>query len=338
MAKFAPSYLSPPLPRDTRLNLTDLIAQLQQSVGILGKRDIQTAAKALVDQHASAPAIRPGDDCAAIADADGFLLLAAEGMLPRFVAEEPWFAGWCGVMVNVSDVYAMGGTPIAVVDALWSQTPEASKPVWEGLQAAASAYGVPIVGGHSNCASPHEGLAVAILGRAQHLITSFDAQPGDTLMVVVDLRGSFFRHYPFWNAATEADPARLRGDLALLPELAQEELCRAGKDISMGGIAGTLLMLMETSGCGAVLDLDLLPKPAGVDLERWLTCFPSFGFLLAVPSEQVEAVRAKLVQRDLACEAVGVVMEGHDVWLKLGDDTALLWDMAKSPLTGFGPA
>jgi uncharacterized protein len=337
MARFVPYSPSPRLHREIGLNLTDLITQLQQSVGILGKRDIQTAARALADRHSPTDA-RPGDDCAAIADGDGYLLLAAEGMLPQFVAEEPWFTGWCGVMVNVSDVYAMGGKPLAVVDALWSQTPEASKPVWEGMQAAAAAYGVPIVGGHSNCASPHEGLAVAILGRAQHLITSFDAQPGDTLMVAVDLRGRFFRHYPFWNAATEADPVRLRGDLALLPELAEAGLCRAGKDISMGGIVGTLLMLMETSGCGAVLDLDRLPKPTGVSLDRWLTCFPSFGFLLSVPPEQVETVRSKLIQRDLACEAVGMVMEGCDVWLKLGQETALFWDVAKSPLTGFGPA
>lgn len=248
--------------------LGTLIAQLQQSVGLLGKHDIQTAAAALTPPEAIAPGwqgARPGDDCAAISDGDRYLLLAAEGLLPQFVAEEPWFAGWCSVMVNISDIYAMGGTPIAVVDALWSQTPEASKPVWEGMQAAARAYNVPIVGGHTNCNSPYEGLAVAILGQAEQLITSFDARPGDALVVAVDLRGQFFRHYPFWNAATTADPSQLQADLAVLPALAAAGLCHAGKDISMGGIIGTLLMLMETSGCGAVLDLNRLPRPPG----RW---------------------------------------------------------------------
>lgn len=317
------------------MNLSTLIASLKQSVGLLSKRDIQTAASALVGRGEDA-AIRLGDDCAAIPDADGYLLLAAEGMLPQFVREEPWFAGWCGVMVNVSDIYAMGGRPIAVVDALWSQTPEASIPVWDGMRAAAAAYAVPIVGGHTNCNSPHEGLAVSILGRAKALMTSFDAEPGDTLMVAIDLRGSFFRHYPFWNAATTADPAQIRGDLACLPELAEAGLCRAGKDISMGGLVGTLLMLMETSGCGAVLDVDAVPKPAEVVWESWVTCFPSFGFLLSVKPEQVEAIQRKFTERNLACNAVGMVMEGHDVWLKSGEDTALFWDLAKSPLIGFG--
>jgi selenophosphate synthetase-related protein len=48
----------------------------------------------------------------------------------------------------------------------------------------------------------------------------------------------------------------LRDDLAILPHLAETGLCKAGKDVSMGGIVGSLLMLLETSKCGAVLDLD----------------------------------------------------------------------------------
>lgn len=321
------------------MNLNPLITSLKQSVGLLGKQDIQTAANALAGD-AENPAmhlgdVRLGDDCAAIPDMEGYLLLAAEGMLPQFVREEPWFAGWCGVMVNVSDIYAMGGRPIAVVDALWSQTPEDSIPVWDGMRAAATAYAVPVVGGHTNCSSPHAGLAVSIMGRAKALITSFDAQPGDALMVAIDLRGSFFRHYPFWNAATAADPTRLRRDLACLPKLAEAGLCKAGKDISMGGLVGTLLMLMETSGCGAVLDVDAVPRPVEVSLDRWLTCFPSFGFLLSVQPEQIEAVRRTFTERELACEVVGRVIEGHDVWLKSGEDTCRFWDLAKSPLLGF---
>lgn len=105
----------------------------------------------------------------------------------------------------------------------------------------------------------------------------------------------------------------------------------------MGGLVGTLLMLMETSGCGAVLDLDGVPRPDGVDLSQWLTCFPSFGFLLSVPPEQVEAVRQRFQARDLACEAVGVVMAGRDVWLQSQGQTTLFWDLKKAPLTGFGP-
>jgi len=143
------------------------------------------------------------------------------------------------------------------------------------------------------------------MGRAEHLITSFDAKPGDDLLMAVDLRGSYRGGKPFWNASTDAPPERLRGDLALLPALAASGACKAGKDVSNGGIVGTLAMLLECSGIGAELWLDRLPQPAGVDLARWLVSFPSFGFLLAVAPERTAEVIGQFRERAIPCAAVG---------------------------------
>jgi AIR synthase-related protein len=295
----------------------------------------QAAAKAGLNRSSILP---PGDDCAAIPDGDGYLLLAAEGMLPLLVETEPWFAGWSAVMVNVSDIYAMGGRPIAIVDTLWSQTAEASTPLWQGMQAAAEAYQVPIVGGHTNCHSPYNALSVAILGRARRLITSFAAQPGDRLLMATNFRGTLHPKHPFWNAATDADPVQLRQDLEILPYLAETGLCNAGKDISMGGIIGTLLMLLETSGCGATLEIDVVPCPVEVPLERWLVCFPSYGFLLSVRPEQVAAVQAQFHQRDLICADVGQIQATRQLSLQSQGESIVFWDLDRDPLTGFTPA
>jgi hypothetical protein len=54
---------------------------------------------------------------------------------------------------------------------------------------------------------------------------------------------------------------------------------RSAKDVSMAGVAGTLGMLAEASGCGAVLDVARVPRPAGATMGDWLTCFPGFGML-----------------------------------------------------------
>lgn len=317
--------------------LSTLVTSLHQSLGILHKQDIQVAAHNLSHLLSPGTAVQLGDDCAAIPDGAGYLLLAAEGMLPALVAAEPWFAGWSAVMVNVSDIYAMGGRPIALIDTLWSQTPETAQPLMEGMKAAAQAYNVPIVGGHTNCHSPYDGLSVAILGRAQRLISSFNAKPGDQLLVATDFRGKPHPTYPFWNAATSADPSQLRDDLALLPHLAESGLCQAGKDISMGGIVGTLLMLLETSGCGAVLDLEAVPHPPGLTLERWLVSFPSYGFLLSVSPDQVAAVQSQFHQRNLVCAVVGELEQGHQLKLKAGNETIEFWDLSQRKLTGFSP-
>jgi len=313
--------------------LADIASRLRQSVGILHKQDIQVTAKGLGESW-NRPDILLGDDCAAIPDCDGYLLLAAEGMLPQLIETDPWFAGWCSVMVNVSDIYSMGGEPIAIVDTLWSQSTASISQLLAGMKAAASAYQVPIVGGHTNCRSSYDALSVAILGRAQKLLTSFDARPHDRLLAVVNMNGQFHPDYPFWNAATKAEPAKLRQHLSIMPNLAISGLCDTAKDISMGGIIGTLLMLMETSNCGAVLDLDQIPKPQDVSLERWLTSFPSYGFLLSVRPENVEAVRAMFQVQDLVCAAIGEVQADQQIILRSQDQSVLFWDFTQQPLTG----
>lgn len=328
------------------LTLWELAAELRRSLGILHKRDIQTAAArlgALVGSTHQEP-IRLGDDCAAIPDGEGYLLLAAEGMWPTLVDTDPWFAGWCAVMVNVSDIYAMGGRPIAVVDTVWSQSPEAVEPLWQGMVAASQAFNVPIVGGHTSCHSPYAALSVAILGRANRLLTSFTAQPGDVLLYVVDRQGKMHPHYPFWNAATDCDSGtdtcanrdRLRRNLELLPTLAEADLCDTGKDISMGGIVGTTLMLLETSGCGAVLDLGAIVPPPEVDRLSWLLSFPSYGFLLSVRPGAVAQVQQCFRPHDLVCEPVGRVIEAPSLYLELEGDSLCFWNFETEALTGFG--
>ncbi|MGF1535466.1 MAG: sll0787 family AIR synthase-like protein [Elainellaceae cyanobacterium] len=324
--------------------LSKIVAELQQAVSLQHKQDIQTAARQLgqwVPHPQTHEAIALGDDCAAIPQDDGYLLLAAEGLWPQLVQREPWFAGWCAVMVNVSDIYAMGGRPLAVVDALWSQTAENAAPLWEGMTAASRTFGVPIVGGHSNHHSPYDALAVAILGQATHLITSFNARPDDVLLVAVDLDGQAHPDYPFWNAATHKDGSTLRDNLALLPAIAERGWCDAGKDISMGGLIGTLLMLLETSGVGAWLDLGAVPCPRAVPLVRWLLSFPSYGFILSVRPEQVADVQALFRSRDLVCAAVGQVTSVPEptsdraLTLRLGAESMPFWDLRRQALTGF---
>ncbi|MFK3737824.1 sll0787 family AIR synthase-like protein [Massilia sp. TN1-12] len=315
------------------LEPADTLARfLRDSRGFAHKRDIDGVLPMLAGGAPSAVLV--GDDCAAIPDGDGWLLFAIEGFLNEFVEREPWFAGYCGVMVNVSDIYAMGGRPTAVVDALWSRGGAAAAPVLEGLAAASRVYGVPIVGGHSNRRSDREQLSVAIVGRASKLLTSFDARPGDHLVAAIDLRGRFQEPYAYWNASTEAPPERLRADLEILPGLAEDGLCAAGKDISMAGVVGTALMLLECSGVGAEIEPARVPRPSGVPLERWLTAFPSYGFLFGVADAHLAAVQERFAARGIACAPFGRVTAGTRVTLHHEGASALLWDFAEQGFIG----
>lgn len=338
-------------------DLQALVASLRASRGFAHKGDISAVLRCLnpaTDAGAAGTAMPNGDDCAALPDgAGGWQLLAIEGLVQDFVTASPWFAGYSAVMVNLSDVAAMGGRPVAVVDALWSQGEAQAAELLAGMRAACERYGVPLVGGHTNLRSGAGQLAVAVLGHARQLISSFAARPGDRLLMAVDLRGHWHDPYPFWNASTEAPPARLREDLALLPALAEAGLCDAGKDISMAGALGTALMLLECSGVGARIGLDRLPRPGSVPdwhaggeaadaaRLRWLSAFPSFGYLLSVRPERADAVARRFAARGIACEDIGAVTAEQRVVLSLAEagggtpQEAELWDLATEPfMTG----
>lgn len=317
--------------------LQQLVAELRAHKGIAHKRDIDGVLAALGTAALPGADAWLGDDCAAIPHGDGHLLFAIEGFINAFVAHDPWFAGWCGVMVNLSDIAAMGGRPLAVVDALWSDGHQQAQAVMAGMTAAAQAYGVPIVGGHSNTRTAQAQLAVAVLGEARHLLSSFAARPGDVLVAAIDLRGSYREPFDNWCAALDAPPQRLRDDLALLPAIAEAGLAHAAKDISQAGLLGTALMLIECSGVGARVALDRVPRPAGVDLARWLRTFPSFGYLLACRPQQADELIARFHARDIAAAAIGEITAGSRLEVGLGEERAVFWDLADEPLMGIAP-
>jgi len=318
------------------LDLAALAQTLRSSRGLAAKADIGLVAAKLGLSGDSA--IPVGDDCAAIRDGDGYLLFAIEGFMNEFVAGDPWFAGWCGVMVNISDIAAMGGRPLAVVDAVWADGEDNAAPVLAGMRAASERFGVPLVGGHTNIRTDRGQLSVAILGRANRLLTSFDAKPGERLLAAIDLRGRYREPFSNWEAATDAPAERLRGDLELLPRIAEGGLARAAKDISQGGVIGTAAMLAECSGVGMTIDVRNVPAPKDVDPARWLLSFPSFGYLLSVSPADVAAVTALFEARGIACADIGTVTTDRRVTVTDGRSSETVWDFNQSALLACGPA
>jgi AIR synthase-related protein len=312
--------------------LEAIIQMLRAAKGLAHKTDIAPVLARLGLGAASTIAV--GDDCAAIPDGEEFLLLAIEGFMPEFVAMDPHFAGYCGILVNLSDVAAMGGRPIAVVDAVWSAGAAQAEPIMAGLAEASARYGVPVIGGHTNTRATVNLLSVAILGRAKSLLTSFDAKPGETIVAAIDLRGRMREPAPYWDASTMAPPGRLRDDLEILPAIAEQKLASAAKDISMAGVIGTALMLLESSRLGGLIDIDAIPRPASIPLERWLLAFPSYGFLLSVRPENVATVIAMFDACGISAAAIGSTDSSRIVRLSDNAGEKMLWRFEDDALVG----
>jgi AIR synthase-related protein len=310
--------------------MSALTDALRSARGLAHKTDL----KRLLPAFQDGTHIAIGDDCAAIPDGDGYLLFAIEGFVEDFVASDPYFAGYCGIMVNASDVYAMGGRPIAVVDAVWSCGDKTAGPALKGLADAAAAYGIPVVGGHSNLRAAGGQLAVAIIGRAKNLLTSFHARPGDCLVAAIDLRGGLRDGKPYWDASTGKAPEDLRAALETLPWLAEQGLCRAAKDISMAGLVGTALMLAEASGIGMTLRLADIPCPSGLAPATWLTVFPSYGFLLAVDPAALGPVLSAFASAGIAAAHIGRCDDTRRVVVEEADGPELFWDLGQDIFMG----
>ena len=102
----------------------------------------------------------------------------------------------------------------------------------------------------------------------------------------------------------------------------------------MAGLVGTALMLAECSRIGMLIDPERVPRPAGVDLARWLASFPSFGFLLTAEPDAAAAVVAAFAARGIACATIGRCEPGSRVELLEAGARQLFWDHDAQTLMG----
>ncbi|SEB62849.1 hypothetical protein SAMN05216205_0170 [Pseudomonas mohnii] len=322
------------------LDLAALIDTLRTTPAMRSKQAIQQpaavvgrATQALTREQLYA---LPGDDTAAIACGDQFQLLAIEGMLPAFVEAAPWFAGWSAVMANVSDITAMGGRATAVVNAYWHHDKDAAQQILAGIRAACEAYGLLLAGGHTSLDANHPAaLAVAITGTAQTLLSTLHVAPGQVIAMAVDLEGAWHADSTYWKAFEGVPAERLRSKIHVLPRLADARLLLAAKDISNAGILGSLLMLLETTGCGATIDLAALPCPPDADLARWLQVFPSYGFLMTLDERDWPQVQTAFAFEGIPCERIGQVNSSGALTVRHGQQRGEFWNLREQAFTGF---
>ncbi|MET0189466.1 MAG: MSMEG_0567/sll0787 family protein [Pseudonocardia sediminis] len=220
-----------------------------------------------------------GDDGAPVPGSD--MIAACDAIVPAMVERDPEWAGWCGVLVNVNDLAAMGARPVGLLDAVGARDASFAHRILTGMRAAADAYGVPILGGHTQLDVPAS-LSLTALGTTPHPVPAGGGRAGHRVRLTADLGGGWRPGYT--GGQWDSTSTRSRADLAAMvgaigPAAAHRPA--AAKDVSMAGLAGTLGMLAEASGTGAVLDVAAVPRPSGASVGDWFTCFPGFALITA---------------------------------------------------------
>lgn len=278
-----------------------------------------------------------GDDTAAIKFDDHYILLAGEGVYQPLLESNPYLAGRTSVLANVNDIYSMGGRPIAIVDVLFTANSEDRAEVLRGVSDNSARYKVPVVGGHISDDAQHSSLSVFILGKANNLLSSFNSKEGDDLVFITNSRGKFVSGFNFWDSSSMLEDNEVLADLELLVEIADKGLADTAKDVSMAGLIGSVLMLLESSQKGALLNIDSIPKPCGVPLDKWLLAFPSYGFVLSLRPENTIKVQDMFQKSGLTCECIGKVTSDMKIsFINEENEQELFWDLNTAPLIGVG--
>ncbi len=281
-----------------------------------------------------------GEDAAVIRQGDTALLLAADGIWSQLMDVDPYWAGYCAILVNVHDIVAMGGKPLAMVDVLSASDDGLMAQVSQGMHAAASVFEVPIVGGHLHPDAPYNVIDVSILGTTKltDVIYSSKAKKGDAVLMAIDLQGHVHPHVNMnWDSVTDRDSSVLRKQIQVMQDLGKEHLLTAGKDISNPGVIGTLGMLLEASGVGAVVDLESIPRPdldiVGIPFEQWVRMYPGMGFIMTANQENVDSVSRKFRDAGMACQIIGTVVEEQSLVLTKGPERETVFNFSSKGIT-----
>src|SRR6266581_4525107 len=201
--------------------------------------------------------IGPGDDAAALRLTPGVPCLVTTDMLLdgscfRLAEAGPRRVGRKAMAVNLSDIAAMAGKPVAAVVSvgLPRQGGRAlAEELYLGLREVADAFDTAVVGGDTNSWDGPLVINVTLLGEAtpRGAVRRSGARVGDWLMVTGPLGGSILgKHLDFTPRVWEAAKLHLAAPLHAMIDISD-------------GLAADLHHLCTESGCGAVLRAEAIP-------------------------------------------------------------------------------
>ncbi|MEP7324695.1 MAG: thiamine-phosphate kinase [Gemmatimonadota bacterium] len=214
-----------------------------------------------------------GDDCALV-DMGGEVLAASVDLsVERIHFRRDWLSfheiGWRSVAGALSDLAAMGATPIGVLTAIG--VPDTSAPadldqLMAGIGSLLEETGGVVLGGDLST-SPVWTVSVTVLGRARRPVLRSGGRPGDSVWVTGTLGGSRAA-LETWLAGGEPAAASRERFASPFPRLLAgvwlaDQGAGAMIDLS-DGLAGDVRHLAAASGAAIAIDLSLLPVHQGV--------------------------------------------------------------------------
>lgn len=189
------------------------------------------------------------------------------------VVDDPYAYGQIAAANALSDVYAMGGQPLTVLNVACFNPLAAPPEVWaailRGMYDKTVEAGAVVLGGHSvEDNEPKFGMSVTGIVDPDHVFANTEAKPGDAIYLTKPL-GTGIATTAAKNDA--ASPEEIAAAIATMSELNARgrdmglaAKVRCATDITGFGLAGHLFNIARASGVTIELDAAALPVLPGV--------------------------------------------------------------------------
>src|SRR3954449_12911363 len=211
--------------------------------------------------------IETGDDAAVWKQDDGTCIIATTDFFMPMV-DDPTDFGRIAATNAISDVYAMGGTPIMALAILGMPVdkiaPETVRMILDGGRAICTEAGIPVAGGHSiDCPEPVYGLAVIGICHPSQVKRNADAKPGDALILTKPIGVGIYSAAIKKSALSPAAYQEMLETTTTLnrigAELGKDKDVHAVTDVTGFGVLGHALELARGSKLSVVLQADQVP-------------------------------------------------------------------------------
>ena len=183
------------------------------------------------------------------------------------IVDDPFDYGQIAVANALSDVYAVGGTPLTALNiAAFPRDlgPEVVARVFEGGQVKAEEAGILIIGGHTiDDKEPKYGLAVTGIVTPGEQITNANAQPGDVLVLTKAIGSGVITTAGKAGTASEEVIQEAVKSMTTLNRGAANAMLEVGvnsaTDVTGFGLLGHLRQMMMASGVSAIVSRSAVP-------------------------------------------------------------------------------
>ncbi len=232
-----------------------------------------------------------GDDAAVLKQVNQNLLVTTDMMVESVHFDlhfmTPYQLGFKLVSINVSDIYAMGGTPVIALNIMMfpaSKLPmEAYAAILKGGYEMASEAGVRIIGGHTiDDTPPKYGLAVVGYIHPEKIITNAGAGPGDLLILTKPIGTGIILAGQRMKMVSEEDVNLTKKLMKTLNRSGADVMnkfrIKGATDITGYGLAGHALEMARASKVSLELDLGKVPLIGSTYRLADEGCIPGASF------------------------------------------------------------